>query len=259
VAVGLLAGALTVFGLAFAPSAGATADATVDRVAGATRYGTAAAVATEAYEDGADCVLIATGEGFADALAASGLAGSEGCPILLVQQNSIPEETSAAIDDLGASSATIVGGTAAVSQEVEDSLSDDLGLTVDRVAGTDRYETAGEVADAIGSTSGTVIVASGEVAADALAAGPIAANLGAPILLAQTNNVPVCPGFCANFCRPRRATCTSASEPWAAGRTIGLVRREVASTRADSVGQKCPAEQGCRGIRDPDPAANSDS
>lgn len=173
VAVGLLAGALTVFGLAFAPSAGATADATVDRVAGATRYGTAAAVATEAYEGGADCVLIATGEGFADALAASGLAGSEGCPILLVQQNSIPEETSAAIDDLGATTATIVGGTAAVSQAVEDSLSDDLGLTVDRVAGTNRYETAGEVADAIGSTSGTVIVASGEVAADALAAGPI--------------------------------------------------------------------------------------
>jgi len=162
----------------------------VDRVAGATRYGTAAAVATEAYEDGADCVLIATGEGFADALAASGLAGSEGCPILLVQQNSIPEETSAAIDDLGASSATIVGGTAAVSQEVEDSLSDDLGLTVDRVAGTNRYETAGEVADAIGSTSGTVIIASGEVAADALAAGPIAANLGAPILLVTTNDVP---------------------------------------------------------------------
>jgi putative cell wall-binding protein len=189
VAVGLLAGALSVFGIALAPSAGATADATVDRVAGATRYGTAAAVSTEAYPDGNGCVLIASGENFPDALAASGLAGADGCPILLVMQDSIPEETSAAIDELGADTATIVGGTAAVSQAVEDSLADDLGLDVNRVAGATRYETAAAVADAIGDNS-TVIVASGEVAPDALAAGPIAADQKAPILLVQTNNVP---------------------------------------------------------------------
>ena len=45
VAAGLLAGALTVLGLGFAPSAGATADVKTDRYAGTTRYGTAAAIA----------------------------------------------------------------------------------------------------------------------------------------------------------------------------------------------------------------------
>jgi len=189
VAVGLLAGALSVFGIALASPAGATADATVDRVAGATRYGTAGAVATEAYPDGNGCVIIASGENFPDALAASGLAGADGCPVLLVQKDTVPEETSATIDELGATDATIIGGTGAVSQSVEDFLADEDGLNVDRIAGQNRYETAGQVADAVGDNS-TVIVASGEVAADALAAGPIAADQKAPILLTQTNNVP---------------------------------------------------------------------
>jgi putative cell wall-binding protein len=188
VGAGVLAGALGVLGLALAPSAGAVADVTTDRAAGATRYGTAAAVATEAYPDGSDTVVLATGENFPDALAASGLAGDLDAPVLLTTGDALSEEASAAIDDLGATDVTIVGGTAAVSDDVQNEL-EDMGLTVDRVAGETRYETAGEVADAIGDFD-TAVVASGEVAADALSAGPIAADGPAPILLVTTDDVP---------------------------------------------------------------------
>lgn len=188
VAAGLLAGALTVLGVALAPPAGATEDVTSERVAGGTRYGTAAAAAAEAYPDGNDAVVIATGEDFADSLAANGLAGAQGAALLLTQEDTLTEDTAAAIEVLGATTATIVGGTAAVSEDVEQAL-EDLGLTVDRVAGDTRYETAGEIAAAIG-TYDTAIVASGEVSADALAAGPIAYALGAPILLTTTDDLP---------------------------------------------------------------------
>src|SRR5690349_24158862 len=44
-AVGLLAGALSVVGIALAPPAGAVDDVNADRLAGINRYGTAAAIA----------------------------------------------------------------------------------------------------------------------------------------------------------------------------------------------------------------------
>jgi putative cell wall-binding protein len=189
VAVSLLAGALGVFGIALATPAGATADVnTEDRAAGATRFGTAADVADTAYPDGNDTVIIANGRKFPDALAASGLAGALDAPILLTELDSVPTETSAGIEALGATNAVIVGGTAAVNDDVQSALEDD-GLTVTRIAGEDRYETAGEVAAEIGDYD-RAIVASGEVAADALSAGPIAADTPAPILLVQKDNVP---------------------------------------------------------------------
>src|SRR5688500_9777541 len=178
VAAGLLAGALTIFGLALAAPAGAADAVTNDRVAGADRFGTAAAACTEAYEDGTSTVIIATALNFPDALAASGLAGANAACILLTGVDDVPAATEAAIGDLGASTAIIVGGTAAVSQAVEDTLRDEHGLTVSRVAGDDRYETAGAIASEIGTAGevedgATAILASGTSSADALAAGPL--------------------------------------------------------------------------------------
>jgi putative cell wall-binding protein len=72
---------------------------TNDRVAGADRFGTAAAACTEAYEDGTGTVIIATARNFPDALAASGLAGANDACILLVEVDSVPSGTVAAIDD----------------------------------------------------------------------------------------------------------------------------------------------------------------
>ena len=194
VAVGLLAGSLAMFGVAFAPSAGATATVTSERLAGATRYGTAAAIAGDEAFATPSHVIIATGENFPDALAASTLSGARGeAPILLTETARLTQETSAGLDSLrakGVNSATIVGGTQAVSQATQTAIAA-KGFTVTRVAGTDRYETASAIAtaaDAIqdsGSVGGqkTALVATGLNFPDALAGGPAAVANDLPLLL----------------------------------------------------------------------------
>ena len=123
VATGLLAGALMIVGIAHAPAAGAADDVTSERLAGATRYGTAAAVSADAAFEGATTAILATGENFPDALAASGLAGSTAAtPILLTQSDELSDEALAALDDLAVDEVTVVGGTAAVSDDVITSL-----------------------------------------------------------------------------------------------------------------------------------------
>ena len=196
VAAGLLAGALAVFGVALAPPAGAVPDATTDRVAGTTRYGTAGAIASQADFDGATSAILATGENFPDALAASGLAGSNApAPIILTESDTLSEEAQIAMGEIESlDDVLVVGGTAAISDEVVTAV-EDLGYTVNRIAGADRYETAaaiaGEVAT-VGQVDGlnTALIASGEVFADALAGGPLAYFNSMPVLLVNTDGVP---------------------------------------------------------------------
>jgi len=208
VAAGLLAGALGVFGLAYAPAAGADTVDTVEdacgRLAGQTRYGTAGAIA-DAYDQetgGADTAIIANGRNFPDALAASGLARALDAPILLVEPpagaDEVPLETASALDELGVSEVVIVGGTAAVSNEVEAALEEQVG-SARRVAGDLREDTAAEIAAEIGTAGShdglvTAIIATGDNYPDALAGGPIAYHGDGtnpfPILLTRGSDVP---------------------------------------------------------------------
>jgi len=195
VAAGLLAGALAVFGIALAPSAGAVDDTATDRYAGATRYGTAAAVAGQTDFDGATTAILATGEDYPDALAASGLAGSNApAPIVLTESDQLTDESRVALSELGSlDDVIVVGGTAAISDEVVTAVEDE-GYTVTRLAGENRYETAADIAaeTAGGQIDGmdTALIASGEVFADALAGGPIAYALGLPVLLVNADGIP---------------------------------------------------------------------
>ena len=197
VAVGVLAAALSVFGFALAgPAAASNHETSTERLAGATRFGTAADVCAQLNEDdGVDTVVIASGRNFPDALAAAPLAISEGGCVLLVEPDSLPQETLAALDEVDPSEVIIVGGTAAVSQGVQDAIEDE-GFDTDRVAGDTREETAALVAERIGTAEdNTVILATGNAAPDALAAGGIAGGDPAdggvyPILLARGSLTP---------------------------------------------------------------------
>jgi putative cell wall-binding protein len=173
------------------PDAHAASGFALTRVAGANRYATAASLAAAAVPAGSDVAVLATGENYADALAGSFLAGrfGDGAPILLTARDALPAETSKALDDLDVTTVYLLGGTAAVSQGVEDALGE---RTVVRVAGANRYETAADIAtlEAEGATAPgelagdkTVIVASGEGFADALASGPLAFAGNLPVLL----------------------------------------------------------------------------
>lgn len=128
-------------------------------------------------------VVVASGATFADALAMSGPAARRGWPILLATSDDLPDVTRQALDTLDATRAIVVGGRVAVGDGVVAELSD-AGLAVERVAGASRVDTAVAIADRFAADAETVLLASGATFPDALAGGPLAAELGAPVLLA---------------------------------------------------------------------------
>jgi hypothetical protein len=97
------------------------------------RYGTAARAAVEAFPGGATVAVLASGEGFADALAAAPLAAFYDAPVLLTGRSSLPEVTRAALVELGVADVLVMGGPAAVGLEVTNALHG--GYQVSRVAG----------------------------------------------------------------------------------------------------------------------------
>ena len=96
---------------------------TVTRLAGVDRYATSAAVA-HTFETGVPAVYVATGLGFADALAAAAAAGSKGSPMVLTQPGSLPAPIRAEIIRLNPSHAIVAGGVAAVGDAVIRSIRD---------------------------------------------------------------------------------------------------------------------------------------
>jgi putative cell wall-binding protein len=178
----------------------------VERISGDNRYATAATIAIDEGTFPGKTVVIARGDNFPDALAASYLAGQNHVPILLTRATSVPVETQAALAAIGATDVIIVGGPSAITPDVENTLKSypvydasqsqehptqtNATLTVARVGGADRYETAKLVAERPGLTAGgtlgvrtdgtcstpqaTAILASGENFPDALAAGGLA-------------------------------------------------------------------------------------
>lgn len=160
---------------------------TVTEVAGPDRYLTAVEVSKKAFPNGGvDTVVIATGANWPDALGGAALAGALGGPILLTKPTALPAEVEAEIARLGAKKAVILGGPLSVSTAVETALAKKL--SVKRIAGSDRYETARLVAAQtvalLGDKyDGRAFVATGGKFPDALAASPLAAAEGWPIYL----------------------------------------------------------------------------
>jgi len=168
----------------------------VVRVSGSTRYETCVALSQSVYAGSSiTTAVIASGERFADALSASALAGAYDSPLLLTARTTLPETVKAEIDRLGVQHVIIVGGTAAVGTEVVIAL-EDLGLSIDRVAGSDRYDTAARVALEVRGVLGigmpkTVFVARGDTFPDALALAALSAGQGMPVLLTRPEALPV--------------------------------------------------------------------
>lgn len=158
-------------------------DIEVTRVEGENRYETAAAVAGIV---GADAAVVSSGEstGLSDALAVSGPAATEGTPILLVKQGSVPKATAAALTEV--ESTLVTGRTRAVGDAVLRQLPDPT-----RVGGANRYATAALLAEHYadgGLDVASVVVASGESdhVVDALPGG----TLGQAILLTKQETLP---------------------------------------------------------------------
>jgi len=89
---------------------------------------------------------------------------------------------------LASKTITLIGGTAVISQAIQDSLSETYGKeNVIRYGGVDRNATAVAIAAVLGTT-GKAVIANGEDGhyADALAVSSYAAYNGIPIFFAET-------------------------------------------------------------------------
>lgn len=154
----------------------------VYRVHGTDRYDTAAEVASK-YPGGQKRVYLASGETFADALAAAALAGHEEVPLLLTTKDTLPSSTATELDRIRPEEVVVIGGPLVVSDAVGESAGQQAGSNYRRIAGGDRYETTSKVAAEFPNTGDHIYVASGEEYADALVGGALAARTEGPVLL----------------------------------------------------------------------------
>jgi putative cell wall-binding protein len=159
------------------------------RLAGSGRYETAAKASAAVFAPAVEVVYVATGTGYADALAGAAAAGAAGAPVLLVARTSLPTATAQELRRLAPRRIVILGGTAAVSAAVESELRRHAPL-VSRLAGADRYATAATIARSLPRTPKQVFLATGQGFADALTGAPAAAAVGAPVLLVPPTCIP---------------------------------------------------------------------
>ena len=160
-------------------------DITVVRIAGTDRVETSVAVAKKLAEikGAADTVILTNGSNFADALSVSSAAAQLGLPVVYVN-GTISETVKTFITESKATKAIILGGESAVSADTEKAVAA-MGLSVERIAGADRYETSTAIAEYFADcyTGAAVTFATGKDFPDALAGGVYAAYVGAPVVL----------------------------------------------------------------------------
>lgn len=177
----------TVLGSAMPATPAKASEATIERVYGADRYATAAAV-SEDFPPGLPVVFVATGQNFPDSLAGGPAAARRGAPILLATASRLPDATRAALSRLQPKSILVLGGPGVVSDAVVAALNTFAPTT--RLFGQSRYETAVAISRTFGSGVPVAYVATGRSFPDALAAGAAAAAQGGPLLLVDTATIP---------------------------------------------------------------------
>ncbi|MBP1759898.1 MAG: cell wall-binding protein [Firmicutes bacterium] len=160
-----------------------------ERLSGLDLYDTNIAVVTKVNVNPGTPVILATGESFPDALSISSFAGSNQYPILLVSKSDLAEKTKNYISTQNPSTVYIAGGVSAVSQSIEDQVKALIpSISIKRLAGTDRFETASAVVNEFATTPNTIYLANGFNFSDALAGSAIASKTGDPILLIDQNS-----------------------------------------------------------------------
>ncbi|WP_291581434.1 cell wall-binding repeat-containing protein [Clostridium sp. UBA6640] len=164
----------------------------IKKIYGKDRFSTATEVSQEGWYY-SDYAIVANGLGFADALCSTPLSKAVDGPILLTHANKLPDTTKNEIRRLGVKKVYIVGGTGAVSKNVENQIRS-MGIQVQRLGGKDRFETSLLIAkemEKLVYVDDIVIVPGDEKfeGADALSIAPIAGSRNMPMLLASKNEI----------------------------------------------------------------------
>lgn len=165
----------------------------VDRVAGDDRVDTALRVA-ELHPD-PRAVVLARADDHADALAGGPLASHRGGVVLLTHGDELDPRVADWIGGHDVDDVTLLGGHAALSDDVEDSVADEIGQTPSRLAGDDRYETAALVAEEVGDWDEALVALADHPDPtrswpDAVTASTLAAHLDVPVVGVAPDRVP---------------------------------------------------------------------
>lgn len=157
----------------------------VERIGGSDRYATSTKIAEKFGT--VNEAMLASGEGYADALSAVPAAAVKGIPVLLTKAGELPKATSDYIKAQGLKRTFVVGGTASVSDKVKGLVPDSV-----RLGGKNRFETNAEIIKSFALdfnfdkayfalANGTT----GKEFADALTASALAAKGGHPVIISN--------------------------------------------------------------------------
>ena len=167
----------------------------VERISGEDRTRTSFEVAKKMDSLGIDMnrAYVAGGyKGEADALSIASNAGKEQNPIILVD-NYLADDVRIWLQDENIFDRFIIGGTYAVSEKVANDLKKDNtdtandAIKVTRVGGSNIQETNAAVINTFHKEATGLLIAQDNILADALAAGPLAAKMNAPVVIGSKN------------------------------------------------------------------------
>lgn len=173
------------------------AEEEVFRFNGANRFDTAARIANFLTGGNVERAYVVEGSnpsplrGWPDAVAVSGLAAFQQVPILLVNRDELPTDTSDALRNLGVDEVTVVGGPVAVADGTLNAI-DVVVDRVSRVSGETRYDTSAAVVELsleAGMWIRSTWIATGENFPDALVAGAVVGRDGGILQLLPGSDV----------------------------------------------------------------------
>ncbi|MDD7794971.1 cell wall-binding repeat-containing protein [Clostridium sp. 'White wine YQ'] len=162
----------------------------VFRLGGNDRFETSTKIAKQVINStSSKTAVLTTALDFPDALSISPTAALLGYPILFTTPTTLDPSTQSFILNNGINKIVIAGGSGVVSLNVENQLKN-LGITIDRLAGQDRFSTSLEILKAYRSTfSVGNVITTGLDFPDALTGGVLAAKKRLPIILTNGNSI----------------------------------------------------------------------
>jgi putative cell wall-binding protein len=158
----------------------------VVRLGGSDRFDTCKLINDKLSEPIGSPVIVVNGENFADAISISSVAAMKHYPVLLVKNDSIPDQTIEQLKYMQPLKIYAIGGTGVISDNVLNKLKS-FSNTVTRIYGSDRYETSLNVCKYFNIDGNKIVLSTGAEFKDALAGSVLAAKLSAPLLLVSSD------------------------------------------------------------------------
>lgn len=166
------------------------ADSHEKSLIGSDRWETAVKISQNGWTK-SNSVVIVNESSIADALCATPFAKSIDAPILLTQREKLDDRTKSEIKRLGAKKVYLIGGEGVLSKNIESQLKSSGITGVERISGSDRYQTSFKLAQKIDTkkdVTEVAIVNGNKGLADAVSVSSPAAQRNIPILLSESDS-----------------------------------------------------------------------